>query len=143
MYYEATINQEPDGFNVWFEDLPGIYTCGDNLEEALLNAEDALNFVLSYPLKVAFKQPLTFTYAPNTYLIKVKKSVAFALNLRWQREALNITQAEMAKRLKINQSAYQRLEDTAKSNATLKLIERVEKALNTTLFDITYKPAAI
>jgi antitoxin HicB len=135
MHYEATIIKDTDGFNVTFADLAGAITCGDSLEEALAMAEEALNLYLSYPEDKAFNKP-TITKQANTYPIKVHKNIAFALTLRWQREEAKLTQNEMASRLKINQSAYQRLEDTAKSNPTLKLIEKVENALQATLVDI-------
>lgn len=38
--------EEEGGYSVYFPDLEGCYTCGDDLKEALFMAEDVLAFVL-------------------------------------------------------------------------------------------------
>lgn len=38
--------EEEGGYSVFFPDLEGCYTCGDNLQDALFMAEDVLAFVL-------------------------------------------------------------------------------------------------
>lgn len=40
---EIVPDTEEGGFVVSFPDLPGCITCGETMEEALLNAEDAKN----------------------------------------------------------------------------------------------------
>ena len=40
--FPAVFNYEDDGISVSFPDLPGCYTCGDNDEEAVRMAEEAL-----------------------------------------------------------------------------------------------------
>lgn len=42
-YYPAIIERGPDGFGVFFPDLPGCVSAGDTVQEAALNAEEALN----------------------------------------------------------------------------------------------------
>lgn len=45
--YPAIFTPEEKGrYSVFFPDLEGCYTCGDNLQDALFMAEDALAFVL-------------------------------------------------------------------------------------------------
>ena len=44
--YPAIFQQEEEGFNVSFPDLPGAFTCGDSLEEALFMAKDCLGLYL-------------------------------------------------------------------------------------------------
>ena len=42
-YYPATLHPEPDGrLSIWFEDLPGCATYGDDLPDAIYMAGDAL-----------------------------------------------------------------------------------------------------
>lgn len=41
-YYPAIIEQGPDGFCVFFPDLPGCTSAGATMQEAALNAEEAL-----------------------------------------------------------------------------------------------------
>ena len=43
VYYPANIERGSDGFGVTFPDLPGCVSAGDTVQEAALNAEEALN----------------------------------------------------------------------------------------------------
>lgn len=45
--YPAVFEPEDGMYNVSFPDIPGCYTCGDNLADALYMAEDALGGWLS------------------------------------------------------------------------------------------------
>ena len=45
--YPAIITTEKDGVTVSFPDLEGCVTCGDNIAEAMLMAEDALAMMLA------------------------------------------------------------------------------------------------
>ena len=40
--YPAVLYRDGDGYSVYYPDLPGCLTCGDNLEDALSNAREAL-----------------------------------------------------------------------------------------------------
>ena len=40
--YAAVFNPEGERYNVYFPDLPGCHTCGDNLEDAVDMVNDAL-----------------------------------------------------------------------------------------------------
>ena len=45
--YPAVFTPEENGaFSVYFPDLEGCYTCGDNITEAIMMAEDVLAFTL-------------------------------------------------------------------------------------------------
>lgn len=44
--YPAIFTEEEAGFSVWFPDLEGCYTCGDDLNDAIVMAEDILAYVL-------------------------------------------------------------------------------------------------
>lgn len=42
-HYVAIVEEEPGkAVGIWFPDLPGCFTAGDTVDEALLNARDAL-----------------------------------------------------------------------------------------------------
>ena len=45
--YYAILTPEEHGYSVAFPDLPGCYTCGDDLPDALFMAEDALSGYLA------------------------------------------------------------------------------------------------
>jgi predicted RNase H-like HicB family nuclease len=40
--YPAVLYKDGEGYSVYYPDLPGCLTCGDDLEEALSNAREAL-----------------------------------------------------------------------------------------------------
>lgn len=44
--YPAIFTEEEKGYSVYFPDLEGCYTCGDDLKDALMMAEDVLAFTL-------------------------------------------------------------------------------------------------
>ncbi|MCM1287184.1 MAG: type II toxin-antitoxin system HicB family antitoxin [Clostridium sp.] len=49
LFYPAVFQTEDDGgFSVFFPDIDGCNTCGDNLNDAYEMASDALGLVLSY-----------------------------------------------------------------------------------------------
>lgn len=41
-HFYAVLQQEEDSYNVYFPDLPGAITCGDDIEDAVFMAQDAL-----------------------------------------------------------------------------------------------------
>ena len=54
-------------------------------------------------------------------------NVGFAIWLKQRREAMGMSQSEVAEQLGIAYQTYQRIEDPAKSNPTLKTILKLEK----------------
>ncbi|MEE1032546.1 MAG: type II toxin-antitoxin system HicB family antitoxin [Ruminococcus sp.] len=44
--YPAVFTPEDTGYSVFFPDLDGCYTCGDDLQDAIMMAEDVLAYVL-------------------------------------------------------------------------------------------------
>lgn len=44
--YPAVFSPEEGGYSVFFPDLQGCYTCGDDLQDAIMMAEDVLAFYL-------------------------------------------------------------------------------------------------
>lgn len=54
--YPAIIECAEDGYNVSFPDVPGCYTCGEDLTDAIAMAEDALALCL-YDLEERKEEP--------------------------------------------------------------------------------------
>ena len=108
-YYD----DEDKVYNVSFPDLPGCVTFGDTLEEAKLNAEEALSAYLesidSRRLKIP--EPSNKQTGDYTYLIEPDTKVGFAIWLKKQREARGLSQSDIAKQLGITYHTYQRIED--------------------------------
>jgi len=133
--YKDSDNKERISYSVEFPDIEGALTYGNTLEMAKYLAKECLNLCLEEFSNHNIKKPKIYN-EKNMYPIEVERNIAFALNLRWNREDLGLTQKDMAEKLKINLSAYQRLEDTKKSNPTLKTISKVENALKKELITV-------
>lgn len=70
--YPAIFTPEEDGsYSIIFPDLEGCYTCGDNLEDGIEMAEDALSLVLYGYEKtvVQFQLPLLSLLFPSLEMI--------------------------------------------------------------------------
>lgn len=129
MEYIAKIAKEEDGFTVEFPDIPGCYTCGDSLEEALTMAEDALYAVLY--AKLEDKDPL-----PESTLSEDKKNGLYAIQVRG-RLALAYTifearrgktAASLCQKMGITRQAYQKIEDP-NAGITFATLEKLAAAL--------------
>jgi antitoxin HicB len=131
--YPAVISydKEDDVYNVSFPDLPGCFTYGDSLEEAKIHAKKALTgfheSIDSRKLKIP--KPSNPT-GEAVFYIRPEKNVAFAIWLKQKREEKGFTQEQIAGKLGIAYQTYQRFEDPAKSNPTLKTITRLEEVLH-------------
>ncbi|MCL2520826.1 MAG: type II toxin-antitoxin system HicB family antitoxin [Spirochaetaceae bacterium] len=134
IYYAKANKAEEGGYWIVFDDLAGCYTEGDTLEEALFMAEEALNLYLS--CASAIKAPNNYEGRQDYYAVKVYPHIATALKLRFMREALGLTQGDVAGRLNITYQAYQRLENPAKNNITIKTIDKIQRALGIELVAI-------
>jgi len=124
--YPAHIEKHDDGYLVTFPDLENILTFGVTMEEALNNAEEALNgciesdfernFTIPPPANISDKQIFSIPVAPH---------IAVAIMLRSMRA--NRPQTEIARQLNISYQVYQRLENPRKANPTLKTLEKIAR----------------
>src|SRR3989338_8326890 len=124
MTYTAKIKKQRDGnFLVSFPSLPGCLTEGDTLNEALKNAKEALDGWLAAHVDRHFKAPKqNIPKGLHTYPIEVDAQIAFAIKLRKLRHKRGLTQAQVAKKLKISQQAYAKLEAPLMTNPSLSTI---------------------
>jgi antitoxin HicB len=119
---------EDKSYLVEFPDLPGCLTEGGTLEEAKLNAKEALTGYLASIFERNFTIPKSSkSRAKDVYYIEPEPEVALPILLRTLREARNLTQGDIAELLDISYQSYQRLERPGKSNPTLKTLERLAK----------------
>ena len=130
-------DDEDNVFNVKFPDLPGCLTYGETIEEAKEMAREALTGFLqsidSRKLKIPNPSKLK---GDEVVYIEPETPVAFAIWLRKQREALGLSQSDVAKKLGIKYQTYQRIESPSKTNPTLKTILRLEKVFNQKLVQV-------
>ncbi|MBU5635518.1 type II toxin-antitoxin system HicB family antitoxin [Geomonas sp. Red69] len=124
--YAARIKKEADGYLVTFPDFDNVMTYGLTIEEALLNAEEALNGCLESDFERNFKIPEpSHMSGKNVHQIPVAPHVAVAIMLRALRAERS--QMEIAKQLNIAYQVYQRLENPRKANPTIKTLEKIAK----------------
>ena len=119
------------GYVVEFIDIPSCVTEGDTLEEAKYMAKEAISAML-YSLdsrKMTIPEPSN-KKGKGIYYIEPKLKIAFAITLKKEREQLGLSQKEVAKRMNVNWTYYQRIENPRRSNPTLGTIEKLQKIFN-------------
>jgi len=126
MVYYALINKEEDYFNVSFPQFQKINTFGETIEEAVDNAEDALNGCIESDFERGFEIPEPKIFEGKDYhKISIRPHIEIALQLRKIRDKRS--QIELAKELGISYQAYQRLENPRRCNPTIKTLEKIAK----------------
>lgn len=118
-------------FNVAFPDLPGCFTYGRSLEEALLHAKEALDgYLESIDLREQeIPRPSNKT-GKGIHLVAPSENVAFAIWLKLARKKRNLTQKQLAAKMKIPYQNYQNFENPKKANPTLRNIAKLQSVLN-------------
>lgn len=134
MVYLALLTREGKHHLVSFPDCPGCQTFGPTRADALAMAADALQGWLEAHLAAGDAPPkpsarrkarTRSTLAPIT----VPVVLAVRLQLRWARQELGLTQAELAKRVGVSRQQIALLE-SPDANVTLKTLERVAHAMD-------------
>ncbi|EOQ98274.1 hypothetical protein LEP1GSC195_1448 [Leptospira wolbachii serovar Codice str. CDC] len=124
-------------FNVEFPDLPGCFTFGENENEAILNAQEALTGYLESidSRKLNIPEPSKLK-GKDIKFITPEKNVSFAIWLKKSREKQGLSQKQIAQKLNIAYQTYQKFEDPHKSNPTLKTIIRLEEVFHENLISV-------
>jgi antitoxin HicB len=124
--YPATLTAGTEGgFTVTFRDVPEAITEGDNREEALLRAEDALESALA--MYVAAKEPLPKPSAaqPNEAMVPLSALGMAKTALYDAMREQRVGNAELARRLRWHLPQVARVLDLRHSSK----MEQVEAAL--------------
>lgn len=126
MTYYALIEKEEDYLNVSFPQFQNINTYGETIEEAINNAEEALNGCIESDFERGFEIPKPQKYeGKDYYKILIRPHIGIAFQLRKIRDKRS--QIELAKELGISYQAYQRLENPRRCNPTIKTLEKIAK----------------
>jgi antitoxin HicB len=134
---KISFDKHEQSYNLEFPDLPGCFTYGETLEEAIEHGKEALSgFLESLDQRMLELPEASTLKGKNIHYITPDKNVAFALLLKLKRQKSGMTQQQVAKVLKISYQTYQRFENPAKSNPTLKTIEKLEKVLEEPLIQL-------
>ncbi|MDR0909102.1 MAG: type II toxin-antitoxin system HicB family antitoxin [Spirochaetaceae bacterium] len=125
----------------WYVKSPGFYsgilTDGDSLEEAKVNAAEAVNGLLSVYLENSDDFSIPSDNAGKDWFnIEVNPNLAFSLWLKEMRIEKKMTLADVANKLGIRYQVYQKLENPKTSNPTLKTMAKLEKVFDTELLAI-------
>jgi predicted RNase H-like HicB family nuclease/DNA-binding XRE family transcriptional regulator len=126
MEYYCKLTEQDGMYIVEFPDLPEVLTYGDTQEEALRNAQDALNGAVASDVARGLNIPQPVFYA-DLFPIELDPVTSIALQLRFIRGSES--QTDIASKLGLTYQAYQRLENPSKGNPTIKTLERVAAAL--------------
>ena len=130
-YPAKFIKAAEGGYIVEFIDIPSCVTEGDTLEEAKAMAKEALSAML-YSLdsrKMTIPEPST-TKRKGIYYIEPELKIAFAITLKKERERLGLSQKDIAERMNVNWTYYQRIENPRRTNPTLGTIEKLQKVFD-------------
>jgi len=132
MFYVAKITHDSKYWDADFPDCPGCHTFADSREELRAAAQEALEGWLEAHLIDGEAPPRPRTdWKPgrrNVMAIHVPPALASALSIRWARQDLGLSQAQLAKRMRVTQQAVARLEQPD-ANPELATIEKAAKAL--------------
>ncbi|MCM0081956.1 type II toxin-antitoxin system HicB family antitoxin [Geomonas sp. Red32] len=122
--YSARIELQDGTFLVTFPDLENVMTYGATIDEALANAEEALNGCIESDFERNYTLPSPSKISgENLYSIPVAPHIAIAIMLRTLRA--DRPQVEVAHLLNISYQVYQRLENPRKANPTVKTLEKI------------------
>ena len=130
--YPAKFKKVPEGgYVVEFVDIPSCVTEGDTLEEAKTMAKEALSAMLySLDSRKMFIPEPSVIKRKGIHYIEPELKTAFAITLKKERERLGLSQKDVAERLNVNWSYYQRIENPRRTNPTLGTIEKLQKVFN-------------
>lgn len=142
MQYRAVLSTEGARTVVSFPDCPGCETFGRSRVAAMANAREALEGWLEAHL-IKGEAPPEPT-APKgrmrtTVAVPVAPVLAVRLQLRWARQRLGLTQADLARRVGVTRQQIALLE-SPDSNVTLRTLERIARAMDLRL-EISLSPA--
>jgi predicted RNase H-like HicB family nuclease/DNA-binding XRE family transcriptional regulator len=128
--YQAKIFRDGKRYSVIFPDLPGCFSDGKNLEDALISAREALSLHLEEARnpKWAVPKPVE-RKGTHYYWITPHEDVAVPLMVRQARLKHGLTQGQMAARLDISIQQLQKLETPGKSNPTVRTLVAITKVL--------------
>jgi DNA-binding XRE family transcriptional regulator/predicted RNase H-like HicB family nuclease len=107
----------------------GVITWGATTDEARFNAAEALTGLLHVRLDHGEPVPHPASIdEPDVEMIEPDSAISIPIQLRWAREAANLTQGELAARLGVTYQVVQKLERSS-ANPSIKTLNRVAKAL--------------
>lgn len=109
MFYPAKLTKEDNGYTVTFRDIPEAITCGDDLQDALSMAQDALITSMDFYFEDHRKVPLPSKAKRGEHLIELPASIFAKVLLLNEMVDQNISNVELAKRINVKPQEVQRI----------------------------------
>ncbi len=132
--YQALIEKDGSSYSVSFPDLPGCFSSGETRDDAAENAREALSLYLEEARDPKWDVPKPKARKSRRYVwVHPFVDVAIPLMIRQARLSHGLTQAQLAKRLKITLQQLQKLETPGRSNPTVKTLASISEALEEAL----------
>jgi len=144
MDYLARLSTEGARTLVQFPDCPGCQTFGKSRAEAIRRGREAVEGWLEAHLVMGAVPPRPRhrqrRAGSRSALVPISPILSVRLELRWARQALALSQEDLAKRIGVTRQQIALLE-SPDSNVTLRTLERVAHAMDLQL-DIRLTPVA-
>lgn len=140
MEYVATLVREQGQTLIEFADCPGCQTFADASEDISAVAEEALEGWLEVHLEggEAPPRPRARKHGGKMLVVRVNPALAIALQLRWRRQELGLSQAQLGRRLDVSRQQVALLEKPS-ANLRLTTLTRAAAALELDL-DVGFSP---
>lgn len=137
--YNAKIKKDGDGFLVTFRDIKNAFTYGSSYEEAIFNAQEALDLMLLDRLEKNEKIPLPSSARKGEISVPASPDVAAPVLLHLLRTQNHRSMADVAKAMGVSYQSYQRIESG--KNLTMKSLKKAALALGSVV-EIRLRKAA-
>jgi predicted RNase H-like HicB family nuclease/DNA-binding XRE family transcriptional regulator len=140
--YKAVLSKEDGNTLIEFPDCPGCQTFAEPGEDVGVVAREALEGWLAAHLDGGDAPPRPSAKSRRAHImaVHVAPSLAIALQIRWRRQDLGLSQAQLGQRLGVTRQQVATLENPD-ANLRLSTLERAAEALDLTL-DVEFSPIA-
>lgn len=109
MLYPAIFTKEANGYSVIFRDIPEAITCGDDWEDAVFMAKDALITALDFYFEDQRTVPPPSPAQANDVLIELPASLYAKVLLLNEMVKQKISNVELARRIHVRPQEMQRI----------------------------------
>lgn len=109
MLYPAIFTKEANGYSVIFRDIPEAITCGDDWEDAMLMAKDALITALDFYFEDQRTVPPPSPAQADDVLIELPASLYAKVLLLNEMVKQKISNVELARRIDVRPQEMQRI----------------------------------
>jgi antitoxin HicB len=140
MEYLAKLTTEEGRWLVEFPDCPGCQTFGETKAEALEMASEALEGWLEAHLEYGDSPPRPARH--RGLPIRVRQRLAVAIQIRWLREDLGLTQRELAGKTGVSQQQIAKLEKPS-GNPTIGTLEAIARSSGAQLSTVLSVPKPV